>query len=168
MLDGVCGAPGTIRSCGDDVICCDTEDEGCGLRMWLRLVAERSPTDTILAATGEDLGGLDGGSSWRGSDLSAVACCIEEPGQLVGHIGLESKCRGLDWPVASVGGTFRKVMLSMPTSESPTRSGPVVLFFARFAGGFFLATGFLHFSALAVFGIVNAPSGVGKTAWRTG
>ena len=84
MLDGVCRAFVTPRCCGDDVICCDTEDEGCGLRKWIRLVVERSLTDTILAATGEELGGLKGGSArWRDSDsrISAVACF--ELGRLV-------------------------------------------------------------------------------------
>ena len=93
MLDGVCGVFVTPRCCGDDVFCCDTEDEGCGLRKWLRLVVERSPTDTILAATGEELGGLEGGSArWRGSDpLISEAACFEL-GQLVAlvaRIGLE-------------------------------------------------------------------------------
>ena len=93
ILNGVCGVFVTPRCCGDDVICCDTEDEGCGLCKWLRLVVERSPTDTILAATGEELGGLEGGSTcWHGSDLRISEAACFKLGQLVtlvAHIGLE-------------------------------------------------------------------------------
>ena len=81
-------------------------------------------------------------------------------------MSVESKCRGLDCPVSSVGGAIRKVLALTPTSESPTRSGPAVLiasgfFFVRFVSKFLFKTGFCRFSALAVFGIVDAPSGMG-------
>ena len=79
-------------------------------------------------------------------------------------MSVESKCRGLDSPVSSVGGAIRKVLALTPTSESPTRSGPAVLigfFFGRFVGKFLFKTGFFHFSAVAVFSIVDAPSGMG-------
>ena len=78
-------------------------------------------------------------------------------------MSVESKFRGLDRLAASVAGAIRKVMASTPTSESPTRSGPVVLFgffFTRFVDKFLLATGFFRFSALPMPGIVNAPSGI--------
>ena len=77
MLDGVRGVSGTSRRSGEDVICCDTEDDGCGLRMWLNLFVEGIPTDIILAAAGAELGGLGGGSVlWLDSNVSTAVCCV--------------------------------------------------------------------------------------------
>lgn len=141
--------------------------------MWLRLLVERIPTETILAAAGTELGGLGGGSARRVlSDLSDVVSGngLGRLATLVGRIGLDgpavsvsSKCRGFNRLAGSVGGAFCNLGISTPTCDFLARAGSAVVFFERFVCRLFFATAFLRFPALGAVGIVAAPSGMVNT-----
>ena len=160
---------GTSRHGGDDLGGCDAEDDGWGLRMWLKLLVERIPIETILVAAGTELGGLGGGSArWLHCTLSNAVSGIGlgRLATLVGRIGLDgpaayrpSKRGGLDRPARSIGGEFCNVGTSSPTRELLACSGSAVGFFKRFVCRLFFTTDFLYFAALGAVGIADAPSG---------